>query len=339
MKLKVNFFKISLAKCPDIYHYNIEIIPERLAQPGELAACAKPAQSGTPSAAVSSVVSANPPAASEPKQSGKPKGKGRKAAAAKAAGIDLPAKSTPAASSSGASASSPAASASTPAASTSQPLPDSKSKTPRSKRVPKELHNVIFRAIFTSYPVFKCDGILPFFDGEKNFYSFTKFHLPNNCWSGLIIVGNGDAEEKYLVNITVPETSHCQNFAKLREKDGRLMPYELQALDILLRNGPRLTKVALGPNLFFKFNDPLGQNLRYLIGGRFPDPLKYIQFGSYQSTRRTDDGLFYNVDRAMAVFTKGGDLIGIIDQIVPGRCLSLSIAIGFCCSPGELPHS
>lgn len=142
----------------------------------------------------------------------------------------------------------------------------------------------------------------------------------------MVVVKNHDVAERYRVNITVPDSSHYQNFGTLLKKDGRLMPFEMQALDIVVRNGPRWNKIALGPNLFCKFDDPQGRPLRHDIGrGNFKDPLKFIQFGFYQSSRRTEDGLYCNVDRAMAIFTIGGDLIRLIDLIVPSRFHQFSL--------------
>lgn len=350
-KVVSNFFEITVEKSsPDFFQYNVEIIPKHLANPDDLAAAEKPNQTANPRPAPS--VDQPAPA----KQSGKPKGSGRRAAAAKRAGIDLTAKSSPAIASSRPAAkvsangptakengstnkensppaNCPATNASTPEtiandlkACSIQAKPNEASGfKARSKRLPKERLNDIFDAVFSRFRVFQCN-VEPFTDGEKNIYSTTKFHLTNNRWSGLVPIKNGDAEEEYLVKITVPETSHCQNFLALRVNDGRITPYELQSLDILLRNGLRLSMVLDGPNLYPKYNDP--RAVQYEIGKG--DPLKYIQPGHYQSARKASGGLFCNVDRTMAVFTKGNDLIGIIDKLVPGkRLLSFVSSVTF----------
>lgn len=150
------------------------------------------------------------------------------------------------------------------------------------------------------------------------------------------------------MNVTVPESSHGQNLKRLKEKDGQVMPIELQALDIIMRNGPRLCKrqfplktllfffslsnssqlirlitfnrfagkISLGSNFFFKSSDPSARDYQFDIGrDRNRDPIKYGQFGHYQCAKKTEQGLVYNVDRAMAVFTEGGPIIGLVKDI------------------------
>jgi len=188
-----------------------------------------------------------------------------------------------------------------------------KDSTPKSKKTPKRLNDEVFRAIFAQHRnVFQCN-VLPVFDGNKNFYSTTQFRLPNGQWSGIITVIDKEREEKIRVNITTPEVSHGQNLRDLAKKTDQIMPVELQALDIIMRNGPRLTKISLGPNFFLKSGDERSKRLQFDIEG---DILKYGQFGHYQCAKMTEGGLYYNVDRAMAIFTEGGKLIEIIKDIL-----------------------
>lgn len=191
-----------------------------------------------------------------------------------------------------------------------QPKKDS---TPKSKKTPKRLNDEIFRQVFKNYnSIFQC-SILPVFDGEKNFYSLNQFNLPNGGnWSGEVTVKDKDKDEKFLVNITTPEISHGQNLRTLKQNDGKVMPVELQALDIIMRNGPRLCKISLGSNFFFKSNDPKSREYQFDIGSDF---IKYGQFGVYQNAKKAENNrLFYNVDRAMAVFTEGGPLINFVNK-------------------------
>ena len=115
-----------------------------------------------------------------------------------------------------------------------QPKKDS---TPKSKKSPKRLNDDIFREVFRKFPqVFQINKVLPVFDGEKNFYSVARFNLQNSQWSGVVSVKDKEKIENFRVNITTPEFSHDQNLASLYSRD-QIMPVELQALDIILRNG------------------------------------------------------------------------------------------------------
>lgn len=170
IKVKANFFKITLNNSPNYYHYNIEIVPEGAASQSD-------ASLASESSRVASVPAQSPSTSqASAAQSGKSKGKGRKAAAAKRAGVD-PSASDPVVSSPAVSAGDSASGPSTSSPSTSspsassppakQPAPASvPTKTPKSKRVPKQLHNDIFSAVFHSFPTFKCN-YLPVFDGEN----------------------------------------------------------------------------------------------------------------------------------------------------------------------------
>ena len=329
VKLKSNFFKIDLVDTPTFYHYNINMDRGRLTISEE--AALRIIQSAA------QTVAAQPPAASTtvaPKapaaQSGKAKGPGRRKAMAAKNGIDLTSNSLtngasrPAANALAANANGLPATMNDLAISTNganQPDdPSEPPKTAKGKRAPRESLK-IFKALFSIYSKdLKCD-YLPFFDGEKNFYSTTKLNLEGNCWPKPVYVQNGERMEQWTVDITIPEKSNVQNFGELLKKDGRWMPFELQALDILLRNGPRQQKIALGPNLFSKLDD--GQ--RYdILTGKNRDPLKFIQFGYYQSARKAEDqrektALYLNVDRATAILTNGGNLIELVDKIEPGK--------------------
>ena len=341
-KFRTNFFKIELiADSPSIFHYNIEIIPKRFdPQSSDVNSCESPTV--PPLGAV-----AKAPVA----QSGKPKGKGRKAAAAKKAGIDLtsyrPVASTsrPVQVAQAAGANDQVAAANDQAAGANGTKKPDESSEPakmlKNRPAPKHLQNDIFRAVFDSK--LEC---LPAFDGRKNFYSIVELNLAGkSSWTkiievdntGSIMVDNNQRKERYQVNITVPKDSNLPKFSALLKKDNRLMPFELQALDIVLRNGPRIKKVAIGPKLFRKFNDPDlsdKKSLRLNIGS---GSLKYIQFGYYLSARKAEDGLYCNVDRAMAIFTQGGALIKLIDLIVPGKARFDDISLLFLFSSIDFP--
>ena len=196
-----------------------------------------------------------------------------------------------------------------------------KDATPKSKKTPKRLNDEVFREVFKKYKdVFQC-RILPVFDGEKNFYSTTQFRLTNGNWTGVVQVKDKERIENIRVNITTPEVSHGQNLKKLLSPTDQIMPVELQALDIIMRNGPRLTKISLGPNFFFRSDDQRAHALQFEIG---KDIMKYGQFGHYQCAKKTEGGLYYNVDRAMAVFTYGGKLIDAIKEILDSDRVNLS---------------
>jgi len=183
-----------------------------------------------------------------------------------------------------------------------------KDSTPKSKKTPKRLNDEIFKEVFNkNEKVFQTNKVLPVFDGEKNFYSRSQFNLPNSSWSGVVTVKDKDKSENFRVNITIPETSHGQNLDSLLGRNLSIMPVELQALDIIIRNGPRLKNVALGQNFFLKCTDENWEKYKFdIMDGRDADPMKYGQFGNYQCAKITEKGIRYNVDRAMAVFTYGG---------------------------------
>lgn len=173
-----------------------------------------------------------------------------------------------------------------------------KDDTPKSKKMPKKLHDQIFAEMLTRYKsIFNCP-FPPVFDGEKNFYSITKFAIPNNSWSGKVTIKDIEKEESFIVNVTVPEISHGQNLKRLNEKDGQVMPIELQALDIIMRNGPRLCKSELNsfqvhffvsnsfPNSFSKCN--------FLISLSIP-PSPYRQNFARLQLLRQVDGCFLEI--------------------------------------------
>jgi hypothetical protein len=148
-----------------------------------------------------------------------------------------------------------------------------------------------------------------------------KTFIQNN-WSGNIKIMDKNRELNIKVNITVPEFSHGQNLNNLLQKNNLVMPVELQAMDIIMRNGPRLCKVALGSNFFYKYRDQRSRNTIFEIGiskGKdsvIPDPVIYGQFGHYQSARKCEGGLYFNIDRAMAIFSYGGSLFECIQDIL-----------------------
>ena len=112
-----------------------------------------------------------------------------------------------------------------------QPQQAKKDSTPKSKKSPKRLHNLIFSALFKKYQnVFQVE-YLPVFDGEKNFYSISKFNF-SGVFTGDVEVDDKDKKVKFTINITTPEISHDQILINLL-KTKSITPVELQALDIV----------------------------------------------------------------------------------------------------------
>lgn len=131
-----------------------------------------------------------------------------------------------------------------PAAAATAAQQQQKSTVPKSKRTRKELNDLVFAGLFKQHSAIFTATFLPVFDGEKNFYSTNQMAIPNNSWSGLVEVQDHDRTIKMRVNVTVPEMSHGQNLSRLLNTN-QIMPVELQALDIIMRNGPRLAKVII----------------------------------------------------------------------------------------------
>lgn len=72
-----------------------------------------------------------------------------------------------------------------PQASSQQPKKDT---TPKSKKMPKRVHEEVFAQLLKQHQtVFNCP-YPPVFDGEKNFYSTTRFNVGANGWSGRVTV-------------------------------------------------------------------------------------------------------------------------------------------------------
>lgn len=76
-----------------------------------------------------------------------------------------------------------------------------------------------------------------------SFRTFPRFNISSAGFSGNVTIKDMEKEETFIVNVTVPEISHSQNLKQLKVNDGQVMPMELQALDIIMRNGPRLCKL------------------------------------------------------------------------------------------------
>lgn len=286
VQLKTNFFRINLTKKPDFYQFNFEANFKEYhkIEADDL----NPTSSSTPT--TTSIKSTQPA-----KVSKNPR-KGRKAALAS----KNPNESC-------ASVSKPV----TTKVITSEIDPIKLSIESNSKKLPDKICDQIFQELLNQYPVFK-GNFSPVFDCQKNFYSLTKFNLDNNRWFGLVNIIKKEQlkRETFLVNVTKPEQSHNQNFENLL-KSNKIIPLELQAINILLRNGPRRTKVSVKSEIYRKSTDKDFEKFKFPI-----DETKYGLFGCYQAVEVTENGINLNVDRSLAFFTVGGRLIELVEKFM-----------------------
>jgi eukaryotic translation initiation factor 2C len=194
---------------------------------------------------------------------------------------------------------------------------DQPKKVVKRKRIPKEVNFIVFDQLWsTNRDVFKSE---PVFDGEKNIYSHTLLNFNSYEKNFLVpIVEAGDRKSVFKVRITTPDDSHIVDLAKIKESTSTdFKVSETQALDIILKNGPRRFKLSIGMNLFLRTAD-----LRRLDEARQAQIRTYLgenkemAFGFYQSARMTEEGLMLNLDRAAIVFNKGGSLISVIEKLL-----------------------
>ena len=194
---------------------------------------------------------------------------------------------------------------------------DDAKKVVKRKRIPKEINVIVFdELISTNRNVFKTE---PVFDGEKNIYSTSSLEFTTYEKNFQVqITEGGGRKSTFRVRITTPNDSHQIDLSQINNNTTTdFKVCETQALDIILKNGPRRFKLSIGMNLFLrtwdlrKLDPRRQESIRSHLGEN-----KEIGFGFYQSARMTESGLMLNIDRAVIVFNKGGPIVRIIENIM-----------------------
>ncbi|CAG2171907.1 unnamed protein product, partial [Oppiella nova] len=156
----------------------------------------------------------------------------------------------------------------------------------------------------------------PVFDGNSIFYTTGK--LSKDLFTGSIEVPlDGENSRPSQVKVTVQYAQPIDLSAVNLYYDGisdTVPRYAMQALDIILRHGPTITRVPIGNSLYPKWEtSESGDGSRVYIDDAGN---KQVVFGHYQSTRLTKMGLTLLVDRSATAFFTGGPLVEFVKRLM-----------------------
>lgn len=193
----------------------------------------------------------------------------------------------------------------------------------------------------------------PVYDGNKNLYTVDALDgVGEEERSMAVVRGVWDSEmgryQDFIVTIKLVGRVDLGNLAAFYENKLTQVPHEaIQVLDIILRNGPSISRIPIGQSFYSPKEDQFPFMNGYGMPGgddshRYPAGVddsdnddddqagrKYIgygkelAFGHYQSVRPSMRGTLLCVDRAVTVFYKEGSILQFV-----GRVLSNDVQTG-----------
>ena len=158
-------------------------------------------------------------------------------------------------------------------------------------------------------------NVKPVYDGNKNLFTVRPLTELMTAESGkpkritVEVLDANDVETQFVVSIKFTGNVISLNTLTLYfENKSKTFPFAaIQALDIVLRQGPSMTKISNGHSFFEK--EEFDQYRHSLGGG------KQLSFGFFQSLRLFSGGAQLVVDRSSNVFYQKSSLEDLINKI------------------------